>query len=168
MGRELRPNVRERLRVSTITEEFFTPNQSINDSLNEMLAGFPEPSCSRMRRKIQRDIAALHKHRTSETERQCLHTFREFIAGWELFQHGYDVEYEKPLGTQTPDWVDETNKLVMEVFSFERHSVKVAADRISEKVARYGQAVAANSLHLVVAMHGTFDSFFDDIDCEAP
>lgn len=55
----------------------------------------------------------------------------------------------------------------MEVFSFERPSVKVAADRISEKVAKYGQAVTANSLHLIVAMHGSFDSFFDDIDCES-
>lgn len=49
------------IRTSMIMEEFFTPNQSINDSLNEILAGFPEPSRSRMRRKIRHDIAALHK-----------------------------------------------------------------------------------------------------------
>ena len=36
--------------------EDFTPNRSINASLNEMLAGFPEPSPSRMRRKILNDI----------------------------------------------------------------------------------------------------------------
>jgi hypothetical protein len=151
-------------------EEHFTDNQSINDDLNEILAAFPELSRSRMRRKIREDIATLRKLGTDDAEAQTRHTFREFLVGWQFFQRGYDLEYNRNIGGQTPDWCDESEKLVIEVFTCERGGtsdvVKRVVDCVRDKVGKYGRMVAAESLHFVVAIHGDFLSLLDDFDCQ--
>jgi hypothetical protein len=145
--------------------EQFTPNQSINDDLNEMLAVFPEPSQSRMRRKIRIDVAALLKLGTDDADAQARHTFREFLVAWQLNRCGFGLEYDQKIGHQTPDWHDHANNLVVEVFTCERggnpNLQRRVADTITEKVNKYGQLVAANGLHFVVATHGDFISGFD-------
>ena len=153
-----------------LSNEHFTPNQSINDALNEMIGGFPEPSRSRMRRKILHDIEALHRHQTDDADAAARHTFREFIVGWQLFQRGFNLEYDHEIGDQTPDWCDEPKKLAVEVFTCERGGtsdvVKRLVSGVSDKVGKYGRTIAANDLHFVVGVHGDFYSGLDDIDAE--
>jgi hypothetical protein len=151
--------------------EHFAGNRSINDSLNELLACSPEPSRSRMRKKIRQDIAALHKHRTAQSEEHAFHTFREFLVGWKLNQNGFALEYSKKVGGQTPDWFDESNGLILEVFTVESrgnpaNATKRAVDGVAEKVGRYRNLVLAQSHQFVVGIHGDFDGNFDQIDCE--
>jgi len=136
-----------------------------------MLAGFPEPSRSRMRKRIRHKVAALQKQGTEQADAQARHTFREFLPAWELFQRGFDLEYEKPIGGQKPDWFDDANKLVLEVFTCERGGNPVTinkrvADAIATKVSKYANALNGMSLRFVVAVHPHFDTFYDDIDCE--
>jgi hypothetical protein len=149
--------------------EHFTDNQSINNQLNAMLSEFSEASRSRMRKKIRHDIAALKKQGT-KVDAQARHTFREFLPAQQLNHNGFDLEYSKLIGGQTPDWFDESNKLVLEVFTVERGGtsdpMKRMADNVTEKVNKYEKLVVANSLRFVVAVHGDFLSCFEVDECE--
>jgi hypothetical protein len=152
--------------------EHFTSNRSINNALNEMLAAFPEPSPARMRKKLRQNNAILREQATPEADANARHTFREFVPAWQLFNFGFNLEYERPIAPQkTPDWFDETNRFVLEVFTCERggnqtNVEKRVSDTISGKVCKYREAVVARSLHFVVGVHGDFHSNFDQIDCQ--
>jgi len=79
-------------------------------------------------------------------------------------------EYSPTFNGQTPDWYDDKEKLVVEVFTCERggtsHPVQRVAKKITEKVAKYRQLIAARSLRYIVAVHGDFICGFDKEDCE--
>jgi hypothetical protein len=157
-------------RLGQDPKEIFSPNPAINADIHEMLVDFPEPSRSRMRKKIIQDRDALLKHRTDETDQNARHTFREFLVAHQLNRNGFNLEYSRKIAEQTPDWFDPQNNLLLEVFTCERGgkspAVQRVAPRIAEKVTKYKKAIEDNELLFVVAVHGDFLSLLDADDCQ--
>jgi len=150
--------------------EQFAGNSAINAEIHEILASFPEPSRSMMRKKIRQDRAALDKHGTDQADESARHTFREFLVARQLNNAGFCFEYNKKINEQTPDWYDEPNQVVLEVFTCERGgrgaTVDRVATRLAEKVTKYSAAINSQSLHFVVAVHGDFLTGYDEEDCK--
>ena len=140
--------------------EQFAGNTAINDDIQEILAGFPEPSYSRMLKKIREVGAAARKQGTEDADANARHTFREFLVGQLLQRAGCSPEYDKRIASQTPDWFDEQNRLLVEVFTCERggksQPQRRVADRIAEKVTKYLKIVRENALVFLVAVHVDF------------
>ena len=160
--------LKDRLRQDP--KERFSANSAINADIHEMLASFPEPSRSRMRKKIIQDRDALLKHGTDDTDENARHTFREFLVAHQLNRNGFNLEYSRKIAEQTPDWFDVQNKLLIEVFTIERGgsspAIQRVAPKITEKVTKYKKAIEDNGLFFVVAVHGDFLSFVDADDCQ--
>ena len=50
------------------------------------------------------DVRAFVDKLTTQALRPKFHTYRELLVGVHLRDRGFDVRYERVLGTQTPDW----------------------------------------------------------------
>ncbi len=150
--------------------EQFAGNSAVNADIHNILSSFPEPSRSRMRKKIRQDKAALDRLGTDQADESARHTFREFLVARQLNSTGFCLEYNKSVNGQTPDWYDEQNKTVLEVFTCERGGssspVQRVATRLAEKATKYRALVRDKSLHFVIAVHGDFLTAFDAHDCE--
>jgi hypothetical protein len=150
--------------------EQFAGNSAINAEIHNILSSFPEPSRSRMRKKIRQNKATSDRLGTDQADESARHTFREFLVAQRLNSTGFCLEYEKSVNGQTPDWYDEQNRIVLEVFTCERGGrsspVQRVATRLAEKATRYRALVRDKSLHFVIAVHGDFLSAFDADDCE--
>jgi hypothetical protein len=150
--------------------EQFAGNSAINAEIHNILSSFPEPSRSRMRKKIRQDKATLDRLGTDQADESARHTLREFLVARQLNSTGFCLEYNKSVSGQTPDWYDEQNKIVLEVFTYERGGsgspVQRVATRLAEKVTKYMALVRDKSLHFVIAVHGDFLTAFDADDCK--
>ena len=148
--------------------ETFSPNKAINDDIVELLSKFPEPSFSRMRRKIRQDRDAALQQATEQADSNARHTFREFLVAERLNDNGLHLEYSPTIDSLTPDWYDHHAKILLEVFTCERgggaDKIKRVAGRIGEKVNKYRAIVSSMNLSYVVAVHGDFLSNFDLVD----
>jgi hypothetical protein len=145
-------------------------NDSINAVIHEILSKSSEPSRSRMLRKIRQDRDTLAQQRTDQADANARHTFREFLVGYKFNSMGFCLEYNKKISGQTPDWYDEKNRLLVEVFTCERGGrsdpVQRVAGTIDEKVTKYMHIVKRDALRFVAAIHGDFACGFDRDDCE--
>jgi hypothetical protein len=152
------------------SNEQFAGNSVINAAIHEILAGFSEPSLSRMLKKIRCDGATASKLRTDDADAGARHTYREFVVARKLNEGGSNLEYSSDFNGQTPDWYDRDEKLLLEVFTCERGGRSDPRQRMSstivEKVNKYKQLVNDKSLSFVVAVHGDFETFLDSDDCE--
>ncbi len=150
--------------------EILSPNQSINEDLHEMLGAFPEPSRSRMLKKIRHDRDTALNNPTENTDSNARHTFREFLVAYELLKYGLLLEYSRNLSGQTPDWYADKEKILLEVFTCERggtsNLVRRVIDGIAEKTSKYRSLIESNSLHFLVGIHGDIFSGFDSHCCE--
>ncbi len=150
--------------------ERFAGNSAINAEIHEIIGSFSEPSRSRMLRKIRQNRSVLDKYRTEDADASARHTFREFLVAKQLNSTGFRLEYERKIGGQTPDWYDEQNKIVLEVFTCERGGrsspAQRVATRLAEKATKYRALVRDKSLHFVIAVHGDFITGLDSDDCE--
>lgn len=151
-------------------QEHFAGNSAINAEIHNILSSFPEPSRSRMRKKIRQAKATLDRLGTDQADESARHTFREFLIARQFNSAGFCLEYDKSVNAQTPDWYDEKNRIVLEVFTCERGGssspVKRVATRLAEKATKYRTLVRTKSLHFVIAVHGDFAIAFDADDCK--
>jgi hypothetical protein len=150
--------------------EQFAGNSSINAEIHGILACFPEPSRSRMRTKIRQDAKALRKQGTDQADEAARHTFREFLVARRLNENGFGLEYNKKIEGRTPDWFDEKDKLLLEVFTCERGGKSPARERLgatlAKKAAKYRQMVSDKGLFYVVAAYGDFLACLLAEDCD--
>lgn len=145
--------------------EQFAHNPDINKQLHEIIYAFPEPSRSRMRKKIIEARDALRRHRTDDTDSAALHTFREFLPAYQLLKMGIELEYSRKVDGLTPDWIGEN--VLMEVFTCEfvkSDWFKRIIDNITSKIDRYRAVVERRHLPMVVAVHPVFELGLDDGD----
>ncbi len=138
----------------------FSPNSAINTAIKEMLQNFDAGSQRRMRKAILNAKKAAEEHSDENTDAGARHIFREFIPAHILNQNGFALEYEKPIQGKTPDWLDETARLMVESYTYERGGSSSFLDRVTTSVSakcnKYREIVAANSLRFVVAVYLDF------------
>jgi hypothetical protein len=154
-----------------VERERFSYNSAFDEDIHEIIDAFPEPSRTRMRKKIRQDQEVLLRSPNENTDSNARHTFREFLVAYQLQQHGLSLEYGKSISGQTPDWIDEKRKLLLEVFTCERGGcsdpILRTANSIAEKTLKYKAIVEAGALHFVLGIHGDFLSGLNDrFDCE--
>jgi hypothetical protein len=141
-------------------EQIFSPNSSINAAIKEMLPYFSSESQRRMRKKILEVKKAADKQRNENTDSKARNIFREFIPAFILNQRGFTFEYEKPMQEKTPDWVDNTARIMLESYTYERGGITDYINRVSAAVSlkcnRYKDIIVANSLWFVVAVYLDF------------
>jgi hypothetical protein len=141
-------------------ETTFSPNSAINTAIKEMLPYFSAESQRRMRKAILNAKNAVEKHRDENTDAGARHIFREFIPASILNQNGFAFEYEKPIQGKTPDWLDDTARLMLESYTYERGASSSFFDRVKSSVTgkcnKYKDIIAANSLRFVVAIYLDF------------
>ena len=146
--------------MSDTGETIFSPNSAIDTVIKEMLPHFSAESQGRMRKAILNAKKAAGKHRDENTDAGARHIFREFIPASILNQNGFALEYEKPIQGKTPDWLDDTARLMVESYTYERGGSSSFLDRvtssISAKCYKYKDIVAANSLRFLVAVYLDF------------
>ncbi len=150
--------------------EGFAPNTSINAHLHEILARTSEPSRARMRKRLREHRRTFDKHGTEAADQSARHTLRELLVGDKLNRAGLHLEYNRNIDGKTPDWYDEDNRLIVEVFTCERDGVsqpqKRAAATIIGKVTKYDKIIATHSLTFILAVHGDIINGLDFEDCE--
>ena len=150
--------------------EQFAGNSAINAEIHNILSSFPEPSRSRMRKKIRQDKATLDRLGTDQADESARHTFREFLVARQLNSTGFCLEYNKRVNGQTPDWYDEQNTILLEIFTCERGGrsspVQRVASKLAEKARKYRALVKDESLHFVIAVYADFLIWFDADDCK--
>jgi hypothetical protein len=119
-----------------------------------------------MRKRITSERHALDKHPHLD-DANALNAFNEFIVGYQLFCAGIRIEYSKTVGVQTPDWVADAEKLLLEVFTINPggDSERRAADSMREKASKYRDIITANDYRFVLGVHGHFETAFDEYDC---
>ena len=138
----------------------FSPNAAIDAAIKEMLPYLNAESQRRMRKAILNAKNAAEKHRDENTDAGARHIFREFIPASRLNQNGFAFEYEKPIQGKTPDWLDDTARLMLESYTYERGGSSSFFDRVTsavtDKCNKYKEIVAANSLRFIVAVYLDF------------
>ena len=138
----------------------FSPNSAIDTAISEMLPDFSAESQGRMRRAILNAKKSAETHRDENADAGARHVFREFIPASILNQNGFALEYEKPILGRTPDWLDETARLMMESYTYERGGSSSFLDRITasvpDKCNQYKGIIATNSLRFMVAVYLDF------------
>ncbi|HHT9113608.1 MAG: hypothetical protein HZA47_11505 [Planctomycetes bacterium] len=141
-------------------ETTFSPNSAIDIAIKEMLHYFNAESQRRMRKAILNAKKEAEKHRDENTDAGARHIFREFIPAFILNQNGFAFEYEKPIQGKTPDWLDDTARLMLESYTYERGASSSFFDRVTSSVTskcnKYKDIVAANSLRFVVSVYLDF------------
>ena len=138
----------------------FSNNSSIDTAIKEMLSGFSAESQGRMRKAILNAKKSLDKHHDENTDAEARHKFREFIPASILNQNGFAFEYEKRINGQTPDWLDDSARIMMESCTFERDGSSSFLDRtissIINKCGKYKSIIKAKSCRFIVAIYLDF------------
>lgn len=146
--------------MSDFNEIMFSPNSAINSSIKELLTSFSPDSQRRMQKAILNAKKAAEKHFDENTDAGARHIFREFIPASILNKNGFALEYEKPIEGQKPDWLDETTKLMLESYTYERGGSSSFCDRvisaIIHKCNKYKEIVKTYSFRFVVAIYLDF------------
>ncbi len=141
-------------------ETIFSPNSAINTAIKEILQYFNAESQGRMQRAILNAKKAAEKYRDENTDAGARHIFREFIPASILNQNGFAFEYEKPLKGKTPDWLDDTARLMLESYTYERGGSSSFFDRVTSSVTgkcnKYKDIIAENNLRFLVAVYLDF------------
>jgi len=150
-------------------ETIFSPNSAIDTEIKEMLPYFDAESQGRMRKAILNAKRAAEKHRDENTDAGARHIFREFIPATVLNQSGFSFIYEKPVQGKTPDWLDDTAKLMLESYTYERGGTSSFLDRVTsfvtDKCNKYKNIVEANSFSFIVAVYLDFLTGMSLDDC---
>jgi hypothetical protein len=146
--------------MSDSGEIVFSPNSAIDAAIKEMLPYFSPDSQRRMQRAILDAKKAAEKQRDKNTDAGARHIFREFIPASILNKKGFALEYERFIEGKRPDWLDDTAKLMLESYTYERGAfspflVRVTA-AINDKCNKYSDTIEANSLRFVVAVYLDF------------
>ena len=138
----------------------FSSNSAIDTAIKELLPNFSPVSQGRMRRAILNAKKSAEKHRDENTDANARHIFREFIPASILNQNGFAFEYEKNIHGKKPDWLDDSARLMLESYTYERGGNSSFWDRvtslISEKCNKYKNIIEANSLRFIVAVYLDF------------
>jgi hypothetical protein len=146
--------------MSDSGEIVFSPNSAIDAAIKEMLPYFSPESQRRMQKAILDAKKAAEKQRDENTDAGARHIFREFIPASVLNKNGFALEYERPIEGKRPDWLDDTAKLMLESYTYERGGSSNFFDRVSSAVTakcnKYKDIIAANSLRFVVAVYLDF------------
>lgn len=150
-------------------ETIFSPNSAIDTAIKEILQYFNAESQRRMCKAILNVKKAAEKHRDENTDAGARHIFREFIPASILNQNGFAFEYEKLIQGKKPDWLDDTARLMLESYTYERGGFSSFLDRVKSSVSakcnKYKDIVAANSLRFVVAVYLDFLTGMSLDDC---
>jgi hypothetical protein len=138
----------------------FSPNSAIDDAIKELLPNFSLGSQRRMQKAILHAKESAEKHRDENTDAAARHIFREFIPAAFLNQNGFAFEYEVRLIGRTPDWLDDSAKLMLESYTYERGGTSGLLERltssVTEKCTKYKDIIAANSFRFMVAVYLDF------------
>jgi len=155
--------------------EMFAGNASINAHIHGILQKFNGPTQSKMLSSV-RDVRRALDQATDDIDRfakdaQARHIFREFLVGEHLQDCGYaDLEYSAEIDGLTPDWLDRTAKLLVEVFTTERGGTAIPQNRfhstLEGKASKYKCIVERHQLQFVIAIHPDFLVNMDLQDCE--
>ena len=149
--------------------EQFAGNSSIDEDLHEILQRISQPSRTRILKKLRELVHALRKHGSEQVDQGARHLFRELLVGDKLNRAGHHFEYSPKLDGQTPDWYDEENRIIVEVFTCERGGSSRPEERVAEiieeKVTKYREIIERHSACFVVAVHGDFMTGLDFGDC---
>lgn len=141
-------------------EPIFSANSAIDALIKEILPCFNAESQQRMTKAILSAKKAAEKHGDENTDAGARHIFREFIPASILNQNNFAFEYEKPIQGKTPDWLDDTAKLMLESYTFERGGASSFFDRVTsaaiEKCSKYQDIVVANSLLFIIIVYLDF------------
>jgi hypothetical protein len=141
-------------------EVVFSPNSAIDAAIKEILPSFSPDSQRRMKKAILAAKKAAEKHRDENTDAGARHIFREFIPASILNENGFTFEYERPIGGKRPDWLDDSAKLMLESYTYERGASSPFIDRvtaaINDKCNKYRKIIEENSLRFVVAVYLDF------------
>ncbi len=150
-------------------ENTFSPNSSIDTSIKKILKYFDIDSQRRMKKVILDAKKAAEKHQNENTDAAARHKFREFIPAYILNREGFAFEYEKPIHGKTPDWLDDTNKLMLESYTYERGGTSSLVDRaisaVNNKYNKYKKILAADSLQLIISVYLDFLSVMSLDEC---
>jgi hypothetical protein len=151
--------------MTDMEEITFSPNSAIDTAIKEMLPNFNSESQGRMRKAILNAKKSAEKHRDENSDAGARHIFRASI----LNQNGFALEYEKPIQGKTPDWLDDTARLMLESYTYERGGSSRFLDRLTSSVTgkcnKYKDIIAANSLRFVMAVYLDFLTGMSLDDC---
>lgn len=149
--------------------EVFSPNKSIDASIKFMLSAFNPKSQQRMKKAIRDAGRAAQKQKDENTDAGARHVFREFIPAYILNRSGFQLEYEHSIDGQTPDWVDQNRKLIVENATFERGGKSPFLSRVQSSVAskceKYSDLVNKHSFAFIVAVYLDFLTPVELEDC---
>ncbi len=150
-------------------ETTFSPNSDIDTAIKEMLLNFNEESQGRMRKAILNAKKSAEKHRDENADAGARHIFREFIPASILNEKGFAFEYEKPIQGKTPDWLDDTARLMLKSYTYERGGSSSLLNRLTSSVTckcnKYKDIIAGNSLRFVVTIYLDFLTGMSLDDC---
>jgi len=156
-------------RMTDTGETTFSPNPAIDTDIKEMLLNFNAESQRRMRKAILIAKKSAEKHRNENADAGARHIFREFIPASILNQNGFGFEYQKPIQGKKPDWLDNTAKLMLESYTYERGGSSSFMDRLTSSVTgkcnKYKDIIAANSLRFAIAVYLDFLTGMSLDDC---
>jgi hypothetical protein len=146
--------------MTDTSDIIFSPNSAINIAIKEMLQYFNEESQGRMRKAILNAKKAAEKHCDENTDAGARHIFREFIPASILNKNGFTFEYEKSMQGKTPDWLDDSARLMLESYTYERGGSSSFIERITSSVTakcnKYKEIVAAKSFRFIVSIYLDF------------
>ena len=138
----------------------FSPNPAIDAAIKGLLPSFSIRSQRRMKKAILNAKKSAEKHRDENTDAAARHIFREFIPAAILNQNGFAFEYEVRLDGRTPDWLDDSAKLMLESYTYERGGTSGLLERltssVTEKCTKYKDIIAANTFRFVLAVYLDF------------
>ncbi len=146
--------------MSNSGEIVFSPNSAIDAAIKEMLPCFSPGSQRRMRKAILDAKKAAEKQRDENTDAGARHIFREFIPASALNKNGFALEYERLIEGKRPDWLDDTAKLMLESYTYERGASSPFLDRvtaaITDKCNKYSEIIETNSFRFIVGVYLDF------------
>lgn len=148
----------------------FAGNSSIDEEIYDLLPLFDQQSQNRMKSAIRNAYKAAKKYGDENSDANARHVFREFLPAAELNRNGFHFEYERVIQGKKPDWFDETSKILLESYTFERNGISDfwvrLASVIKEKCEKYGGIAVRNSLYLIVAVYLDFVTCKDRDDIQ--
>lgn len=155
--------------MSDAGKSTFSPNSSIDAAIKKLLPNFSTESQGRMRKAILSAKKAAEKYRDENTDAGARHIFREFIPASILNQGGFAFEYDKSIQGKKPDWLDDTAKLMLDSYTYERGGTSSFVTRVStlatDKCSKYKSIIAANSLRFLLAVYLDFLTGISLDDC---
>jgi hypothetical protein len=147
----------------------FSPNSAIDAAIEELLPNFSAESQRRMRKAILSAKKSAEKYRDENTDAAARHVFREFIPASILNQSGFALEYERSVQGRKPDWLDDSARLILDSYTYERGGASSLLDRltsaVTDKCNKYKDIIAAKSLRFMVAVYLDFLTGISLDDC---